>query len=207
MFIASIISFIFITGNGSQNDKSAKNIQIDFMDGNFVNAKSVPLKDIPNLKKYDKNFEAHLMCLHPEKYLKKLKNKGFKKIIFHIEATKNPEKTIKEIKKLKFISFIAINPETKIEKILPFLSKVSGILFLGVYPGKEHQKFILQVYKKIKKLKKINKKITIQVDGGINEKVAKKLAKLKVNIINSGSFISDSKNPKQMLKKLNARFR
>ena len=48
--------------------------------------KSVSLKEIPNLKKYKNNFEAHLMCYHPEKYIKKLKQKGFKKIIFRIHG-------------------------------------------------------------------------------------------------------------------------
>jgi ribulose-phosphate 3-epimerase len=176
----------------------SKNLQIDFMDGKFVPAKSVQLKDIPNLKKYKNNFEAHLMCFSPEKYILGLKNKGFKKVIFHIEATKNPEKIIQKIKHLKMQPMIAINPETNVKD----LPKEVSVLLMGVHPGKEHQSFIQKVYNKIKELRKINKKTFIQVDGGVNEKFAKKLAKLKVNAVNSGSYISNSENPKKVYRKL-----
>ncbi len=180
----------------------SKNIQIDFMDGKFVVSKSVSIKDIPNLKKISNNFEAHLMTLHPEKYLFSLKQKGFKKIIFHLESTDYPEKIIEKIKNLNLECWIALNPETNIKSIFPYLKKVNGILFLGVHPGKEHLSFIPEVYKKISYLREKDKKIKIQVDGGVNEKVAHKLAKLKVNAINSGSYVADSPAPKEAIRKL-----
>jgi len=180
----------------------AKNLHIDIMSGKFVKAKSISLSQIPNLKKYKINFEAHLMIQNPLPLIKKLKQKGFNKIIFHIES-KNTEKTLSLIKQNKLFSFIAINPETKLEKILPYLSKVNGVLFMGVHPGKEHQKFIPSVYKKISQLRKLNKKIKIQVDGGANDKTIPKLARHGVNNINVGSYISNSEAPRETLKKLN----
>src|SRR3989344_5043090 len=139
----------------------SKNLQIDFMDGKFVKSKSISLSNIPNLKKYKKNFEAHLMVKNPDNYLKKLKKKGFNKIIFHYISTNDSEKTIKKIKQLKLSAWLAINPQVSI------------------------------------------KKIKVQIDGGVNDKTLVLLAKLGVNYINSGSYISDSKNPGQTLKKLN----
>lgn len=184
----------------------SKNLQIDFMDGKFVPAHSVQINEIPNLKKYKNNFEAHLMCFNPEKYVRLAKENGFKKIIFHIEATNNSEKIIQQIKKEKMQAFVAINPETKIDKILPYLKKTDGVLFMGVHPGKEHQSFIPQVYKNIYELKKINKNIAVQVDGGVNEEVAKKLVNLKVDYLNTGSFVANAENPKEAFKMLNALF-
>jgi len=176
------------------------------MDGNFVKAKSIQLSQIPNLKKYKINFEAHLMVKNPKPLIIKLKQKGFQKIIFHYSALKDTQKInylIKFIKDQKMQSWIAINPEVKVESILPFFFEVHGVLFMGVHPGEEHQKFIGDVYRKIKLLKKINTSIIIQVDGGVNDKTTKKLAKLGVNYINSGSYISNSENPKKVYIKLN----
>lgn len=175
----------------------ANYFQIDFMDAKFVPAKSMQLKDVPTLPK-NKNFEAHLMCLNPENYFKALKKKGFKKIIFHIETTSGPEKLIKKIKTLGMKSMVAINPETSLEKI----PKNSDVMFMGVHPGKEHQTFIPEVYDKIAELRSQDKTCFIQVDGGITPEVIKKLARLKVNAVNSGSFISSSPNPKKSLKEL-----
>ena len=172
------------------------------MDGKFVVGKSIKVWQIQNLKKFKKNFEAHLMTFKPEKKLGILKRKGFKKIIFHYESSKNPEKTIKKIKKNSLKCFIAINPETPLKRIFPFLENADGVLLMGVHPGREHQKFILEVYKKIKEIKKVFPKKIIQIDGGVNLQVAKKLKNSGAQILNTGSFVADSKDPKETLEKL-----
>ena len=75
------------------------------------------------------------MVFNPEKYIDKLAKKGFKKIIFHYEAVKDIDNFIKKIKKKKLIPCIAINPETSIEKIKPFLNKINNVLIMTVKPG------------------------------------------------------------------------
>lgn len=207
------IPTIFAKNKKEFNDRFQKllpisnNLHIDFMDGKFVRENSISIKEIPNLRKYKNNFEAHLMTENPEKSIKKLKRKGFKKIIFHYESLTNyeeAEKIIKKAKRQKLIPVIAINPETKVAHILPFINQIEGVLFMGVRPGREHQSFIPKVYKKIKQLKKLNKKVKIQVDGGINFQVAKKLSKLGVDAVNSGSLIAEAKNPKEVYNKLSS---
>lgn len=186
--------------------KLGRDLQIDFMDGRFVKARGVELKDVPNLKKFKGiEFEAHLMCLKPVKYFKVLKKKGFSKIIFHYEAVKHEENILRVIYYARYLNmkvWIAVNPETGIDKIKKFLDDVDGVLFMGVYPGREHQKFINRVYGKIKRLRKMNKRIKIQVDGGVNLDVAKKLGKIGVDFINSGSFVADADEPGKMIKLL-----
>ena len=95
---------------------------------------------------------------------------------------------------------IAFNPGTNI------IDFNIDVLLMGVYPGKEHQRFISKVYEKIKRLRSINKTIKIHVDGGVNLSNIKKLRKLGVNYINSGSFISDSENPRKELNNLEKAF-
>ena len=187
----------------------AKELHIDFMDVKFVKAKGVNIEDITNLKKYRSVFEAHLIVMNPSQYVLALKKNGFKKIIFHYEAVKDKDKIlglIYYIKNKGMKAIIAINPETIIDKIKDFLHEIDGVLLMGVYPGKEKQEFISGVYNKIKSLRKINKKIIIQIDGGVNISNIKKLNNVGVNYINSGSFINDSDNPKKALKELEKAF-
>jgi len=184
----------------------SKKIQIDYMDGLFVKSKSPTIPKNLNLKKFKNEFEAHLMYNRPITHIKKLKAKGFKKIIFHLESKSNTLKTIHEIKKEKLSCWLALNPETPVEKLLPYLKSIRGVLLMGVRPGKEHQEFISSVYRKIKTLRKLSPKTKIQVDGGVNPRVAKRLADLGVDYINSGSYISDSENPKDVMQKLNSFF-
>lgn len=185
-------------------------LQIDFMDGKFVRGKSISIGDAPDCHEYWGKFEAHLMVRDPGKYIKELKEKGFKKVIFHYEAVKGKkeaEKIIKLIKKLKMKAWIALNPETGIDKILDLLGEIDGVLFMGVNPGKEGQKFISSVYEKIGELRRIDKKIMIQVDGGVNFGVALKLGALGVNFLNSGGFVAEAKNSKRVIKILRKNLR
>lgn len=190
--------------------KIAKNIQIDIGDGKFVGFKSIGINEIPNLKKYKNRFEVHLMVKNPENYVDSVRKKGFKKIIFHYEALQEPdkiEKLIAKIKKLKIKAFIAVNPETQISEILLFLKKVDGILVMGIHPGKEQQQFIKEVYGKIDKLRKFNKKIEIEVDGGVSFENIGRLAELGVDYVNSGSLVAEADKPEETIKKLEKMFR
>jgi ribulose-phosphate 3-epimerase len=180
-------------------------LHIDIMDGKFVKAKSQSVSSLPDL--YKISAEAHLMVYKPGSYINKLKTKGIKKIIFHYEALKNIKKiqnTINIIHKKGMRAWLAINPETQIKKIYPFLSNTDGILFMGVRPGKEHQNFIKSVYSKINELREINSKIEIQVDGGVNKLVLRRLKHFNINAVNIGSRIASADNPKEAIKELQA---
>ena len=183
----------------------SKEIQIDFMDGHFVNTKGITLADVPNLKNFNNKFEAHLMTNHPETWIKRLKNKGFHKVIFHYEAVENDneiKKLVNDIHKLDMEAFIAINPGTHEAKIIDFLNIVDGVLLMGIYPGKEHQKLVFKIYLKLKSLREKNMKIPIQIDGGVNFFNAQRLSEEGATILNSGSLVAESEDPKEVLDEL-----
>lgn len=186
-----------------------KNIQIDFMDGEFVEGISPKIKSVPDLTKYSEHeFEAHLMYQRPKKFVQECLDKGFKKIIFHYESQENDHEVLYMwlyIKKNDVKPILALNPETPIS-VLDKMPFVDFVLFMGVHPGKEHQEFIPEVLNKIKELKEKKPNITIQVDGGVNLDTAKQLKEAGCDIINTGSFVSDSENPKDALKQLEKLF-
>ena len=190
--------------------KLNRDLQIDFMDGKFVRNKGLNVKDVPDLSRYKIKFEAHLMTLNPSLYVKDLRNKGFRKVIFHYEAVNDKDKVLGLIFYIHtqgMKAIVALNPENDIDEIKDVLNYVDGILFMGVHPGRENQKFISKIYRKIRALRRINKKIMVQVDGGVDLKSAGKLRKLKVNVINTGSFIFESEDPKAALNDLEKVFR
>ena len=60
---------------------------------------------------------------------------------------------------------------------------------MTVNPGFGGQKFIPEMIQKIKDLRKINKNIDIEVDGGINDKTAKLVKEAGANVLVAGSYI------------------
>ncbi len=84
---------------------------------------------------------------------------------------------------------IAIDIDTKVETIEPFLKYCDLVLVMMVKAGKGGQKFNEDALKKIKKLRKLDSRILIEVDGGINEETGSKCVKAGADILVSGSYI------------------
>lgn len=180
--------------------KITKNIQVDYMDGKFVSAKSVQMKDIPRFPR-NYNFEIHMMSKNPSKGVGLVAKKGFRKVLFHY-GTDDNVKTIAKIKEYGMLAFLAVNPEDKTKDFAYLFPLLDGILVMGVHPGGEKQSLLPGTFNKIKEIRKINSKIPIQVDGGVNMSTIKKLTGAGVSLLNSGSFVSGSDNPRKALAQL-----
>jgi len=166
--------------------------QIDVMDGRFVSNKSMDFNfKLPK----DKIFEAHLMIQNPTRWILKNSSK-VDIIIFHIESVNKEEvlKVIKEIKKKRKKVGIAINPNTPINTIIPYLSKINLVLLMSVNPGKYGSKFISSTLTKAKELKKIKKRLVIEIDGGINPQNIKKALQAGVFRFAVGSYLQKNKD-------------
>lgn len=190
--------------------KISSAIQIDFMDSVFVPARSMPLSVVPNLRRYKARFEAHLMVANPERWIAGCREKGFKKVIFHVEALKSKEEGIritKEIQKQKMKAMIALHADTPLEKINPFLNNVDGVLVMGIHAGKEHLPLAPNTARRVATIKKKMPKLWVQVDGGVNAGNVGRLAEAGVDAVNSGGFIADAQNPEEALRLLGEKFR
>lgn len=175
-------------------------IQVDLMDGKFVNNVSVDLKIV---KKYPSSLkkEAHLMVENPIEYLNELTEADFQRAIFHFEVGM-VEKVIEEIRSCKMAVGVALNPETQVSQIRPFVDRIDLVLVMGVHPGFGGQQFLAESLNKVAQLKSLKEEINflIEVDGGIDETLVKRLADVGANnlVIGSRLFNGDvSKNLKK----------
>ena len=178
-------------------------VQIDIADGKFVNNKTFELKELQNIEILNSFFvEAHLMVESPENYFQDCQKLNFKRLIVHFEAVESLQKLLDLSKSFNFEIGIALNPQTPIESILNYLDKINTVVFLSVEPGFQGQKFIESTLEKIKKLKEINSKIKIEVDGGINMDNVKMVADAGADYLAVGSGLFDAKNVKERFVKL-----
>lgn len=160
--------------------------QIDICDGYFVGNKT--FYDF----KTNLDLELHLMVKNPEEIIEQVKNnKKIKRIIFHFEATRQVNKIINLIKNYNFKAGLAINPETPVFKIKKYLKYLDLVLIMSVQPGFPGQKFIPETIQKIKELRQFDQKILIEVDGGINKKIAGQIIKAGADVLAVGSGLED----------------
>ena len=189
------------------NDSNADLFHLDVMDGIFVPNISFGSPILKIFKKFAKKpLDIHLMIINPENYIEKFSSYNPKILTFHLEATKNIRLTLNKIKKFNIKAGLAINPDTPIHDLEPYINEVSMVCLMGVFPGFSGQKFIKKTLMRLKELKKLiekkKSKALIQIDGGVDLTNTKELSILGANILVSGSCIFKSKNPKSIIDSL-----
>lgn len=200
------ISASFLSSNYNLEDtikyldnSSIDFIHVDFMDNTFVPYESLSLKDLEVLKKSKKDLDVHLMVNNPLKYLSFFSKLNTKYLTFHYEAVNNHLEIIDKIKKANIKVGIAINLETAVNVLKPYLDLIDLVLIMSVEPGRGGQKFISNIPTKIDELRKLDKKILISVDGGINKDTIKLV---NTDIVVVGSYICKSNNFEERINSL-----
>lgn len=190
--------------------------QLDIMDGDFVTNRSfnhnedISLTDYFNKKlaadisMANLKYELHLMVKNPLQEIALWQNiKNVFRVIFHIESADDPDEIINKIRSNCWQVGIALNPNTPLEKIGPYLDKINLVLFMTVHPGRQGATFIKEVKDKVIEFGKIPNHPIIAVDGGINKETIKEVKFWGVDIFNIGSALMLSNNIAKALKILN----
>ena len=127
-------------------------------------------------------------------------------VVLHVEALRSIDDAIKAAKKKGVKIFIALNPETTVDTVKPYLGMLDGVLIMSVHPGQYGAKFLPEQLEKVKTIRGINRTITIEVDGGMNDKSMDKAVAAGANQIASGSYIMKNSDPEAAYKRLLAQF-
>ncbi|MCK4662831.1 MAG: ribulose-phosphate 3-epimerase [Bacteroidales bacterium] len=189
------------------NDSRADWFHLDIMDGLFVPNISFGFPVMKAIKKYAKKpLDVHLMIVEPDRYIDDFYKYGANILTVHYEACNHLNRTIQKIKSLGIKAGVSINPHTPVHVLEDIINELDLVLIMSVNPGFGGQKFIENSYKKINKLKQlINKtksKALIEVDGGVDNKNAKKLINFGADVLVAGSYIFNSDNPAKTISEL-----
>lgn len=184
------------------NDSNADFLHIDVMDGKFVNNTKFTkemVKDIISISK--KKIDLHLMV----EDLDLIKEYALLKpdmLTFHVEVI-DDFKIIDFVKSYGIKVGLAINPETKIDKLAQYVDDIDLVLFMSVTPGEGGQEFKEEVIDKIINFKKLAPKdLIISIDGGVNNKTVSLCKYAGCDIVVSGSFITNSDNYTKQINEL-----
>src|SRR5439155_14690903 len=118
--------------------------------------------------------DVHLMIEHADHYVPRFIKAGANSITVHVEpeAKHDLASTLQRIRESGCRAGLTLNPETPFHLLEPYLDKIDILLIMTVHPGFGGQSFRADQMQKVRRAAKWNKsherKIDIEVDGGIN---------------------------------------
>jgi len=176
----------------------AEALHLDIMDAHFVPNLSFGPDVVALAARTSPGFyrNVHLMMTRPDLYLEPFAKAGAQTIQIHVEADCNLHVELRRIREMGLKNAIAINPETPIDRLYPYLGEIDEALVMTVHPGYGGQKFIEDCLPKVAELRKRCPALDIMVDGGVNGETAVLAAKAGANQFVAGSYLFRQKDMK-----------
>ncbi len=203
-----------------------ESVQIDVVDGVFATPASWPYtnhtlsemhaesKSLLRVAK-DVLVDVDLMVTHPEEVIADWIDAGAARLTVHAESVTNLSQFLIEFKRTfghdtdltsgMLALGLAINLDTPLVLIEPYLSKIDYVQFMGIATiGKQGQPFDPRVIRRITSFHKKYPEILIQVDGGVTLKTAPDLLAAGAGRLIVGHALTGSSNVHKAFDELNA---
>ena len=187
---------------------AAEWVHIDVMDGVFVPNITFGIKMVEDIRKCTSlPIDAHLMIVHPEKYVERFAKAGADYITVHYEACgTDTAAVLKLIGDCGAKAGVVINPDTPWERAAEFLQLCDMVLVMSVYPGFGGQKFMADQMPKVAAIRKLinerNPACELEVDGGVAPDTCQTCIDAGANVLVAGSAVYKAEDIPARIKEL-----
>ncbi len=148
-------------------------IHFDVMDGHFVDNLSFGLPVLETLHHAlpQAVMDVHLMISHPLRFVHRFAAAGADYITVPVETTDDLSATLAAIHGCGCKRGMALNPDTPVEAVFPYLDQLELVLVMGVVPGHGGQPFDPRALDKLRALRaecaRRGVSPILSVDGGV----------------------------------------
>jgi len=187
----------------------ANEIYIDYADGQLVNGKTVNFQELLDIPRsyLENKFSLHIMAQSPFVIANEACDAGYTIITIQLEAIDENELDMISELAMRAKVFLAIKPETGIEKLEPFLDCINGVTIMTIDPGAQGRGFQGKALDKITSINALGFDGEIEVDGSINQHTITQAINAGAQRFVIGSALTKTKDPikayKQLLEKIN----
>lgn len=179
----------------------AKRIHIDISDGQFSPVKSVGLAQAYGVE--GAQLDLHLMIHHPENQIENILALKPNLVIVHAEAEGDISQVLDRCRELGIKTGVAILPHTTVDHIRDLLPRVDHVLIFAGDLGHNGGVMDEACLPKISAVK-AQANVEVGIDGGVNAETGSKAIKAGVDVLDTGAFVHDAKDPQAAYSKLEA---
>jgi ribulose-phosphate 3-epimerase len=182
-------------------------IHVDVMDGHFVPNLTFGPKMVADLHSATRlPLDVHLMIERPEDWVDRYADAGATYLTIHVEASGDVPGTLAAIRARGVRPGLALNPETPVGAVLPYLGLLDLALVMSVHPGFGGQKFIEGALDKVRTIREAldARKLMaeLEVDGGVKPDNAARVVDAGATVLVAGSALfEDPDGPVAALRK------
>ncbi len=183
-------------------------LHVDVMDGHFVPNLTVGPPVVASIRRHTGMFfDCHLMMTNPGEYLEAFRDVGANSCSVHVEVGETVA-LCAEMRRLGIGVGLVVNPETPYEAAAPYLHLVDLLLIMTVHPGFGSQSFIADCLPKLSQARAQAEReglhVTLQVDGGIDERTASIAALAGARCFVAGSAVFRASDPAEAVRRIHA---
>lgn len=146
--------------------------------------------------------EVHLMLDKIDERIDAWLKPNIRRIIFHREASRDPNTVIEACRASDIRAGIAIRPDSPVDIVLPYIQKVDLVQTLAVVPGPSGQKFRPETLQKIMALRHACPTCPIEVDGGIDMNTAPQVVHAGADTLVAASAIFNTPDVRKAIEEL-----
>lgn len=166
-------------------------LHLDVMDGHFVDNISFGPPVIAAIQRVaTRPLDIHLMIERPDHYLDRFLAAAHN-LTVHVEAPHDVRATLRRIRAAGKSAGLALNPDTPLEKVVPFYGEFDLLLIMTVHPGFGGQPFRTDLLPKIAAARPAadTHHFHIEVDGGIDPHTAPACIRVGAEILVAGTSL------------------
>jgi ribulose-phosphate 3-epimerase len=185
----------------------AEAIHIDVMDAHFVPPLTIGPVVVASLRPVTSlTLHCHLMVERPAGLFDDLAAAGADMVSVHVEAVDEPSEVLGAARERGLRAGIALNPETHVDAVLPYLDEVENVVVMSVTPGWAGQPFRPEILPKVEALRaEIDRRrlgVSLEVDGGINLETGRRCIDAGATVLAAASSIYAAEDPAAAVREL-----
>jgi ribulose-phosphate 3-epimerase len=169
-------------------------LHVDVMDAHFVPPLTIGPVVVASLRPFtDRTLHGHLMVESPEGLFDELAAAGTDVVSLHVEAVEDPAPVIAKARGAGLGVGLAVNPETPVETVFPYLEEIDDVIVMSARPGWAGQAFIPEALPKIESVRaELGRRglaPDVEVEGGVGLDNARRCMEAGATVLVAASTI------------------